>query len=114
MNESQQEGNESFFSASDSNVDTDANEKDETWEPGRKKSRPSLSTHTKPIPRLALECDKTGVSSRVAAQICNAYAIDMGWLTYENKETCTIDKNKIDNWRSKGRVKINEEEIEKN
>ena len=64
-----------------------------------------------PIPLLAQECDETGISSRVVAQICNAYAFDMGWLTEENKAACTLDPNKVDYWRSKGRKKINEEEI---
>ena len=37
-----------------------------------------------------LACDRTKVSSR------NSYAKDTGWLTHENRLTCTLDQTKLE------------------
>ena len=58
-------------------------------------------------------CDRRGVSSEAAADICNAYAEDLGILTPENKLTMTVDKSKINRWRKTGRVNADKEQIEK-
>ena len=55
-----------------------------------------------PLPKTAMVCDQQGVSSEAAADICNAYAEDMGFLTSENKLTMTVDKSKINRWRKAG------------
>ena len=61
----------------------------------------------------ALACDGTGVSSRKATIICNQYAKDIGYLTWENRETHTLGKSKLDIWRKKERQKRIAEEEEK-
>ena len=61
----------------------------------------------------ALACDGTGVSSRKATIICNQYAKDIGYLTWENRETHTLGKSKLDKWRKKERQKRIAEEEEK-
>ena len=66
-----------------------------------------------PLPKTAMVCDRRGVSSEAAADICNAYAEDMGFLTSENKLTMTVDKSKINRWRKAGRANADKEEIKK-
>ena len=65
-----------------------------------------------PLPRTGQACDRHGVSSEAAADIINAYATDMGFLTPENKLTMTEDKRKLNRWWKAGRTKTNAKQIE--
>ena len=70
--------------------------------------------NTHRLENTALACDRVGISSRSAAVLCNSYAMDMGWLTRENRLTDTLDKSKLDKWRAKERRRIKAEEEKKN
>ena len=52
--------------------------------------------NTYKLDETSLACDRTEVSSRKASLICNSYAKDMGWLTHENRLTCTLDRTKLE------------------
>ena len=53
------------------------------------------------IAEISLACVRTKVSSRKATLICNSYAKDIGWLTHENRLTCTLDRTKLERWRKR-------------
>ena len=63
------------------------------------------------LENTARAVDHTGVSSRAATLICNSYAMDMGWLTRENRLTDTLSKTKLDRWRVVERGKITKGEV---
>ena len=97
---------------------SDPMESSETTDPSWIPETPSSTQIPKtrnyhPLPKTAMVCDRRGVSSEAAADICNAYAEDMGFLTSENKLTMTVDKSKINRWRKTGRANADKEEIKK-
>ena len=55
--------------------------------------------NTTSLAGTALGCDGAGISSRKAARICNLYAKDIGYLTWENCHTHSLDASKLDKWR---------------
>ena len=108
----QKEANATFFSeavSSSDGWDGKRKESDVDWIPeGTIVKVKQRNMHT--LENTALACDRTGTSSRSAALLCNSYALDMGWLTPENRLTDTLDKRKLDRWRAKERKRINERE----
>ena len=110
----QTQANSTFFSEEEDaprgkrkRKDSDKDYDTETIEmPQKKYNKTSLVS-------TALACDGTGVSSRKATIICNQYAKDIGYLTWENRETHTLGKSKLDKWRKKERQKRIAEEEEK-
>ena len=66
------------------------------------------NTHS--LENTAHACDHMGTSSRAATIICNSYAMDMGWLTHENRLTETLDKSKLDKWRKRERERTRAKE----
>ena len=70
--------------------------------------------NTTSLAGTAQGCDGAGMSSRIAVRICNLYAKDVGYLTWENRHTHTFDASKLDKWRRRERAKqttLKEKEI---
>ena len=69
--------------------------------------------NTTSLAGTAQGCDGAGMSSRIAVRICNLYAKDIGYLTWENRHTHTFDASKLDKWRreSAKRTTLKEKEI---
>lgn len=110
--EEHEKANAAFFS--DSMEAPENQVEDPNWIPQTPSSTRTLKTRNyHPLPKTAQVCDRRGVSSEAAADICNAYAEDMGFLTPENKLTMTVDKSKINRWRKTGRANAVKEQIEK-
>ena len=106
--EHQVQANQEFFGEEDELEEDKDKDLDTDWKP----NLPTTSNSTPqtrnmhPLPRLAQALDRWGVSSKAGADIVNSYALDMGFLTAENKQTMTVDKSKLDRWRKTGRKEI--------
>ena len=83
---------------------------DHDFEPNGSETAPQKVRNKTSLAGTALACDGTGVSSRKAAIICNQYARDIGYLTWENRQTHTLDRSKLDKWRKRERQKQTEQE----
>ena len=111
----QQLATSDFFSEANSDSDDDDNAvADPNWEADQPSTssgiRRTRNLHC--LPRTGQACDRRGVSSEAAADIINAFAIDMGLLTAETKLTMTVDKKKLDRWRKHGRETAQKEQLE--
>ena len=107
--ENQAQANHNFFDeGADDEMEEDMVSSDKDWEPKQSTDSRSIpqTRNMHPLPKTAEALDRWGVSSRAGADIVNAYALDMGFLTAENKMTMTVDKCKLDRWRKTGRKDI--------
>ena len=107
--EDQAEANRVFFEEeADGEMEETMLSSDKDWEPKAASHTNSVpqTRNLHPLPKTAQACDRWGVSSKAGADIVNSYALDMGFLTPENRMTMTVDKSKLDRWRKKGRKEI--------
>ena len=66
------------------------------------------NTHS--LENTSRACDRVNIGNRAASHVCNAYAMDMGWLTPENRLTHTLDPLKLGKHRRREREKIRAQE----
>ena len=109
----QAEANAEFFAESGSEAaDNEKKQSDDPdWDPNIPSTGPKTRNYF-PLPRTGQACDRRGISSEAAADIINAYSMDMGFLTDENKLTMTVDKSKLARWRKAGRIQMHKKQIE--
>ena len=81
--EQQEVANAEFFSESGTESD-DGQNNDPAWAPNTPSTPTTKTRNYCPLPKTGQACDRRGVSSEAAADIINAYSMDMGFLTPQN------------------------------
>ena len=67
---------------------------DEEWKHVSLQENVIVSKNLTPIPTVAVEADRYGVSNRAAAAICTATLIDYGIITPDDR-TNIVDQHKV-------------------
>ena len=101
------EANADFFDKDDEDDNEQSKDPDFQLPPKIQEQKTPHTRNMHKLPNTAAAADRWNISSVAAADICNSYALDMGFLTEENKEKVTVDKNKLNRWRKKQRNEVN-------